>query len=616
MNYLDDFYKTIFETAGTGIVVIEKDTTISLANQKFANLIGYSKQEIENKKSWTEFTHPDDLEFVKKQHYLRREDPEKAKKEYEFRILDKNNKIHHVLININIIPNSDQSVASLLEITEFKQTKNLFQNTLEIIPDMISIHDTKYNILYSNWKGFANVPEKERIIGEKCYNVYRGTNDVCSDCKTKHVLKTKEPIAVDHNINDKWYYVKAIPILDKDNNVEFIVEWVSDITDRKKTEENLIEAKKEAENASLAKSEFLANMSHEIRTPLNGIKGMLQLLEMQELSKEEQQEYINLGIQSTDRLTKLLSDILDLSKIEVDKMEIRFEKVCAQKLCDSVKELFSFTSYEKNISINFEIDESISKPFISDETRIQQILFNLVGNAFKFTHEGQIDVFVKKLNNNFNKDWVLITVSDTGIGMSEDELDKLFEPFAQSENIYTRQYQGAGLGLTIVGKIVKMLDGSICAESEKNIETTFYVSFPVKKYQSTRKKEYELEKQKIKGLRILVAEDELSNQFVIKKQLETLGHEVVMVENGQQAVNMVDVQKFDCIIMDIRMPIMDGVEATKKIKEKIDIVIIALTAHAMKGDKEKFLEEGMDDYLSKPLNHDDLVNVLSKFFGK
>lgn len=399
-----------------------------------------------------------------------------------------------------------------------------------------------------------------------------------------------------------------------------------DITDSVNAAKALLAAKEAAESATRAKSEFLANMSHEVRTPLNGVLGMLQLLQTTEQT-DEQKEYILGAIKSTKRLTRLLADILDISKIESGKLQVieaEFSTVCLQ---ESIMEIFRPTAREKNLAFDFHVDAQMPPSFIGDETRVRQILFNLVGNALKFTESGsvQIDAMVLPAKDS-HAVRVLFAVCDTGIGISDEQLKDIFEPFVQGERSYTRCYQGAGLGLAIVRKLVRILGGEMVIDNTVGNGTTVYVSLlfklPVSHQEPAALQSCQADKPAETPLRILLVEDDEFSLFAGKRMLQKMGYSVATAPDGRQALAILREQDFDLVLMDIQMPVMDGVEATKAIRGASDlgqmshIPIIAMTAYAMTGDKERFLAAGMDGYLSKPVERDELKTVIERVFDK
>jgi PAS domain S-box-containing protein len=395
-----------------------------------------------------------------------------------------------------------------------------------------------------------------------------------------------------------------------------------DITEAVHASRVLLAAKEAAETASRTKSEFLANMSHEIRTPLNGILGMLYLLQHTPLSLE-QQEYLQNAVKSSKRLTGLLSDILDISRIEAGKMTIIDDVFSLEGLQDSIAEIFHPAAREKGLDLRFRLAPSLPTHLIGDEARVRQILFNLVGNAIKFTNNGSVGVEITLLPSaRANQARVLFTVSDTGIGISDTQLKDIFEPFVQAEDSYTRQHQGAGLGLSIVRKLVRIMDGDLAVDNRPGIGTDMYLVLPFTIPQlpnsSHGQSHHVVANNAEQVLRILIAEDELISQMACKKMLEQSGHHVVAVENGQDVIDCLAEQDFDLVFIDVQMPVMDGVSATKAIRDgrsgvnKADIPIIAMTAYAMTGDKEKFISAGMDGYISKPVDEAELRAVIGK----
>ncbi|NCC25280.1 MAG: PAS domain S-box protein [Deltaproteobacteria bacterium] len=408
----------------------------------------------------------------------------------------------------------------------------------------------------------------------------------------------------------------------KDGRATRMVGTHTDITERKRSEEAIVRAKERAEEATRAKSEFLANMSHEIRTPINGITGMMQLLQTTFL-EDDQREYVNLAATAADRLTRLLTDILDLSRVEAGKMDLVEEAFEVGSIGESVVGLFAVTARSKGVVLEWTLDRALPGRLVGDEARLRQIVFNLVGNALKFTDQGSVKVEMDRLSPAKGNDLrVLVTVSDTGVGVAENRLEEIFQPFKQVEELYTRRHQGAGLGLSIVRRIVQLMGGSMAMESEVGKGSRVYVVLPFKLPTEASGQTGPESTRACRRMRILLAEDDLSNQIPTRKLLEKAGHRVAVAKDGRQVLEILAEDDFDCVLMDIQMPIMNGVEATRAIRSsdslgsKRHIPIVALTAYAMKGDREKFLAAGMNGYLAKPVLMEDLAEVLAGLGGK
>ncbi len=393
-----------------------------------------------------------------------------------------------------------------------------------------------------------------------------------------------------------------------------------DMTEIKRMQGELLKAKEDAEAASKAKSEFLANMSHEIRTPLNGVLGMLQLLQKTSPTAE-QDEYIQSAVVASRRLTSLLSDILDLSKIESGTVQIRSVDFSLSELKNSVLSLFAWSAREKGIKLAFTMDEGVPEWLYGDVARLRQILFNLVGNAIKFTEQGEVSVRAALAEqDNGSRCVVSFTVSDTGIGIPAGRLQDVLEPFTQVDGSFVRSQQGAGLGLAIVKRLVDLLDGEMGITSVEGHGTDVFVRLPMRPGRaSPRQPEAEpAPVADLVGLRVLLVEDERVNRIAMQRLLEKAGCSVTLAADGQEALRVFYWNEFDVVLMDIQMPVMDGVQATQLIRAsgemgaKAQVPIIALTAHAMEGDRERFLGLGMDGYLAKPLDMDELLRALSE----
>lgn len=501
---------------------------------------------------------------------------------------------------------------------------SIYKDVLRAMPDRFTVYDLSGCLIFSNWKEESLLrPRSPADPQPQCWACFFRGDRECMQCQVSEALRTGKLQAkeVYNPAQRRFWAVSHFPVRTDSGEINMIAELVEDVTRARRTEQALRVAKNAAEAADRAKSEFLATMSHEIRTPMNGVLGMLDLAMSTELD-EEQTEYLEAAQVSAESLLGLINDILDFSKIEAGMVALDLQPFELSHRISLLRTMFVPRAAEKKLTIHMDLAPDVPDLLLGDPLRIRQILVNLLGNAIKFTERGSVSLEVRKLAETAEKVDLEFAVRDSGVGMTPEQLKTAFDRFKQADSSTARRHQGTGLGLAISRSLAQLMHGDISVESMPGRGSVFYFRAPFVKVSAPAAKEEEASETAgngHSGITLLVAEDHPINSMFIERLLRKHGFTVHCVQNGEEVLKAVAKQRYDLILMDIAMPVLDGVETTKRLRAAQnmqtprDVPIIAMTAHAMKGDKENFLGQGMDDYIGKPIQARLLLRLLDQY---
>ncbi|MDZ7741904.1 MAG: ATP-binding protein [Bacteroidota bacterium] len=544
-----------------------------------------------------------------------------------FLIIIFRNSLHRKRVNKELLEKNREAIRQkeLQEATlkELSESQKKTRAILKALPDVMFIFDQDGNYLDYHAKNDEDIiKSEEHLLGS---NIRKELSEDFANKILEGIRKAAEDDQVQVFIHRDWVNKRRM-------DMELRIAPIEDgtflmigrnITERKKMERELKEARDEMQKALEAKSMYLASLSHEIRTPLTSIIGVTSILEDTDLS-EEQQECTNIINISGNNLLNLINNILDFSRIESGQLKLEKVGLMIHEVIEEVVSLLDVKAKDSNNKITFEIDEKLHKNIFGDPYRLTQILINLVNNAIKFTKNGNIHIQVNFLEEKAGSLKLRFEVSDTGIGVSVEQRDKLFKAFSQADESIARKYGGSGLGLLISKHFVELMGGEIGLESEEGKGSIFWFTAGFEKESKPREaaskaqenKETIPQNEQAGSKNVLLVEDNLLNQKFAQAILKKNKHNVDIAENGKIGLEFFEKNQYDVILMDIQMPVMDGIQATKKIrmieteKDMEPIRIVAVTAYAMEGDEEKFYQAGIDDYLRKPYKANQLLEKL------
>ncbi|MFH0842812.1 MAG: response regulator [Bacteroidota bacterium] len=628
LSYANERLKSIVRVAPVGIGIVN-DRIIRDVNEQVCIMTGYSYDELVGKDSRFLYPTTEDYEYVGSEKY--RQIRETGKGTVESRWVRKDGRIINVLLSSTYLFPEDKekgTIFTALDITEKTESvgrvhreRAMLRTLIDHLPDAIYVKDAECRKIIANTADIENIgiSSEAESLGKTDLELFageigeRGLADDLEVINNNNAIINREEDFFDKTGRRKWLLTSKLPLHDNSGKVIGLVGIGRDITARKVNEEELIRAKEKAEESDRLKTAFLHNISHEIRTPMNAIVGFSNLLADTEVEPQTQKTYIEIIIQSSNHLLAIISDIVDISNIEANLVKAVIEKVNINKVLASVYDQLANKAKAKNISLTVikELDDYRAET-LTDKTKLTQILINLTGNAIKFTERGRVTI-----KYSITEGVVEFSVSDTGIGIPEDQHEKIFNRFYQVRVSKSKLYEGTGLGLAISKAYIELLGGKISVISSPDRGTTFIFTIPYKHEKGVDEKISEMPESVAYAFKtkkkIIVAEDIESNFQLIRYFLKGLNAEVIRAMNGKEAVDRcLSDDSIDLILMDIKMPVMDGYTATRIIRKSgKKLPIIAQTAYS--DDKENALNAGCSGFISKPFDKFGLLRVIKNF---
>ena len=628
-------YTTIMQASGDGIFdynIIEDSLYLSA---KWKEMLGYKDNELKDtKESWISLVSPDDkAKIIRILENL--ESGSFPSFQTEYRMKCKSGSYKWVLASFTLIQDEKKKPLRILgthtDINQRKEAENILRE-----------NELKYKSIFTRTTAVILITDADTgdIIdaNQSALDFYGYDRDILLDMNISDII-VMSPEEIENekqkasdgnrvffnfrhklkngNIRDVEIYNSKVKI--KGKNIQASI--IFDISRQKKIETDLQKAKEAAEEANKTKSLFISNLSHEIRTPLNSIIGLAQLIIDENNLSSEQIENMKSIKFSSDHLLDVINEVLDFSKIEAGKLEFEEKEFDVINLVKESSRTFEFKAKEKGIDLNVSIEAGVPHVLIGDPARLKQILLNLLSNAVKFTSDGHVSTVVKILEMQDDRVKLKFSVSDTGRGIPEDQISRLFESFTQATKDTSRKFGGTGLGLSICKKLTELQNGKIGVKSIEGMGSTFWVELPFAI--SEKPKLSELGKpggklKNLKGVKILLVEDDKMNQYVMTKLLRKWLAELVIAENGQLAIDLLEKEEFDLVLMDLHMPELDGYETALKIRDKYssvikhDVPIIALTADITAETRQKVKDSGMNDYITKPTDQESMFEIINK----